>query len=128
MSTSVNCNDVRCNDMRLATMSQSAKYGLTYNSPPYNQGEEAAPPSLQPDDVVYDSPHPNQVMPGDPRDPPSNERPPMRDFLANQGFIPQRLVFLPGATQQSPTVPLSERTAIHRRLGGTHVPYNPLGY
>ena len=118
MSTPVNTND-----MRNATIRRLIAEGLDYNSPPYNQGDVVVIPPLQPVDVVvipplqvYDSPPPNQIMARYPRDPPSNERPPMREFLANGGYLPQRLVFQPGATQQSPAVPLSERTEAHRSL------------
>ncbi len=120
MSTPVNKND-----MRLATIRQSIKYGLTYDSFPFDSfpcdssscdEEEIVIPPLQQNNVVYDSPPLNQIMAGDPLYPPSNQRPPMREHLANEGYVPQRLDFQAGATQQSPSVPLSGHTKAHRSL------------
>jgi len=118
MSTPVNKYD-----MLRATIEISLAHGLNYNSFPYNSfpydEEEIVIPPLQQDNVVYDSPPQNQIMAGDPRDPPSNARPPMREHLANGGYVRQRLVFQPSAVEKSPVAALSERTKTHRPLAGS---------
>jgi len=133
MSTPVNSNRVDRNAMRKATIKISLERGLNYNSFPYDSSscdeEEAETPSPQPEEEivipplqVFDSPPPNQIM-GDPENPPSNPRPPMREHLANGGYVPQRLVF--PRTVLTPLRDPSERTITHRSLEGT---YDSNGY